>query len=144
MTVLKKISVINETKSFKYSILIGNNFIQTLEKNFSKTLKGKKIYVIYDEFFHKLQLHKNLDNLKIFPINVGQDNLKKSLKFFEDLEINNLKVYFDSPTTLAKKFGLRGIPTSILINKEGFEFARIIGSTDFEDKKFIDWLKNYN
>ena len=43
MTVLKKISVINENKSFKYSILIGNNFIQTLEKNFSKTLKGKKI-----------------------------------------------------------------------------------------------------
>ena len=91
-----------------------------------------------------LQNHDGLDNLKIFPINVGQDNLKKSLKFFEDLEINNLKVYFDSPTTLAKKFGLRGIPTSILINKEGFEFARIIGSTDFEDKKFIDWLKNYN
>ena len=85
-----------------------------------------------------LQNHDGLDNLKIFPINVGQDNLKKSLKFFEDLGINNLKVYFDSPTTLAKKFGLRGIPTSILINKEGFEFARIIGSTDFEDKKFID------
>ena len=60
MTVLKKISVINENKSFKYSILIGNNFIQTLEKNFSKTLKGKKIYIIYDEFFYKLKLHKNL------------------------------------------------------------------------------------
>ena len=42
MTVLKKISVINENKAVKYSILIGNNFIQTLEKNFSKTLKGKK------------------------------------------------------------------------------------------------------
>ena len=60
MTVLKKISVINENKSFKYSILIGNNFIQTLEKNFSRTLKGKKIYIIYDEFFYKLQLHENL------------------------------------------------------------------------------------
>jgi len=57
MSVLKKISVINENKSFKYSILIGNNFIKILEKNFSKTLKGKKIYVIYDEFFHKLRLH---------------------------------------------------------------------------------------
>ena len=60
MTVLKKISVINEIKSFKYSILIGNNFIELLEKNFSKILKGKKIYVIYDEFFYKLQLHENL------------------------------------------------------------------------------------
>mgnify|MGYP002009512754 FL=1 len=91
-----------------------------------------------------LQTNIQLDNLKIFPINVGQDNLEKSLKFFEELKIKNLKIYFDNPITLAKKFGLRGIPTSIIINKDGYEFARIIGSIDFEDKKFIDWLSNYN
>ena len=91
-----------------------------------------------------LQVNKNLNNLKIFPINVGQDNIEKASKFFEDLEIKHLKLYFDSPITLAKKFRLRGIPTSILLNKEGLEFARIVGSIDFEDKKFIEWLTNYN
>jgi len=91
-----------------------------------------------------LQVNKNLNNLKIFPINVGKENTEKASKFFEDLEIENLKLYFDSPTILAKKFKLRGIPTSILINKEGLEFARIIGSIDFKDKKFIEWLTNYN
>tara|TARA_A100001011_G_scaffold46600_1_gene44021 strand:+ start:2343 stop:2852 length:510 start_codon:yes stop_codon:yes gene_type:complete len=91
-----------------------------------------------------LQEQKKLDNLKIFPINIGQDNLENSVKFFENLEIENLKIYFDSPITLAKKFGLRGIPTSILFNKDGFEFARIVGSIDFNEKKFIDWLANYN
>ena len=91
-----------------------------------------------------LQNQENLDKLKIFPINVGQDNLENSLKFFEDLKIKNLKIYFDSPITLAKKFGLRGIPTSIIFNKDGLEFARIIGSIDFNDQKFIDWLANYN
>jgi len=91
-----------------------------------------------------LQANKNLDNLKIFTINVGQDNLEKASKFFEELEIKNLKIYFDSPVTLAKKFRLRGIPTSIIFNKKGEEFARIIGSIDFEDQKFIDWLKKYN
>tara|TARA_B100001093_G_scaffold377436_1_gene362688 strand:+ start:228 stop:737 length:510 start_codon:yes stop_codon:yes gene_type:complete len=91
-----------------------------------------------------LQGQKKLDNLKIFPINIGQDNLENSVKFFENLEIENLKIYFDSPITLAKKFGLRGIPTSILFNKDGFEFARIVGSIDFNEKKFIDWLANYN
>ena len=91
-----------------------------------------------------LQEHKNLDNLKIFPINVGQDSIKKAQDFFEDLKINNLQLYFDSPITLAKKFALRGIPTSILFNKDGLEFARIIGSIDFEDEKFIEWLSKYN
>ena len=46
--------------------------------------------------------------------------------------------------TLAKIFGLRGIPTSILFNKKGEEFARIIGSIDFKDEKFIKWLSDYN
>ena len=91
-----------------------------------------------------LQKKENLDKLKIFPINVGQDNLENSLKFFEDLKIKNLTIYFDSPITLAKKFGLRGIPTSIIFNKDGLEFARIIGSIDFDDQKFIDWLAKYN
>ena len=41
-------------------------------------------------------------------------------------------------------FSLRGVPTTILINKKGQEFARVIGSIDFEDKNFINWIKNYN
>ena len=92
----------------------------------------------------KLQIHKKLNNLKIFPINVGKDNLEKSLNFYNEIRIKNLKVYFDSDITLVKKFGLRGIPTSILFNKDGYEFARIIGSIDYEDIKFINWLSNYN
>ena len=91
-----------------------------------------------------LSIDKSLYNLKIFPINVGKDSIEKSSKFYDDLEIKNLRLYFDSPVTLAKKFGLRGIPTSILINKKGEEFARIVGSIDFKDEKFIKWLSNYN
>ena len=85
-----------------------------------------------------------LDNLKIFPINIGKDSNQKSLTFFEDLKIKNLEIYFDSPSTLAKKFKLRGLPTTIFFNKEGQEFARIIGSIDFIDEKFINWLSDYN
>ena len=91
-----------------------------------------------------LQVNEKLSNLKIFPINVGYDNLEKSKIFFQDLKIKNLDIYFDSSVTLTKKFGIRGIPTTILIDKKGLEFARIIGSIDFEDKKFIKWLSNYN
>ena len=91
-----------------------------------------------------LSENSNLDNLRIFPINIGKDTSQKSLTFFEDLKIKNLEVYFDSPNTLAKKFKLRGLPTTIFFNKEGLEFARIIGSIDFVDEKFMKWLRNFN
>ena len=91
-----------------------------------------------------LTINPRLNNLKIFPINVGKDNLKKSNIFFEELNIKNLDIYFDNPITLAKDFALRGIPTTILFNKEGKEFARIIGSIDFNKEEFLNWISSYN
>jgi thiol-disulfide isomerase/thioredoxin len=92
----------------------------------------------------RLQVNKNLNNLKIFAINISQESKKKVDSFFEDLDIKNFDPYFDAPTTLAKTFSLRGVPTSILIDKDGKEFARIMGSIDFNDQIFINWLKTYN
>ena len=91
-----------------------------------------------------LKSNKLLDNLEIFPINIGKDNLKKSQKFFRELNIENLEIYFDNPITLTKELSLRGVPTTIIFNRKGKEFARIIGSIDFSDKSFIEWLSNYN
>jgi thiol-disulfide isomerase/thioredoxin len=91
-----------------------------------------------------LQSNFKLSNLKIFPINIGQEDRSKSIIFFKELNIKNLNIYLDAPITLAKKFSLRGVPTTILFNKKGEEFARIIGSIDFKDEEFINWLKTYN
>ena len=92
----------------------------------------------------ELQSNTKLNNLKIFPINIGQEDTSKSELFFKELNIKNLDIYIDAPITLAKKFSLRGVPTTIIFNKEGKEFARIIGSIDFNDEKFISWLEYYN
>ena len=91
-----------------------------------------------------LQINSEFKNIKIFAINISKENLKKVNNFFTDLNIKNLEPFFDAPTTLAKKLSLRGIPTSLLINKEGKEFARVIGSIDFEDRNFLYWIKKYN
>ncbi len=92
----------------------------------------------------RLKSNPTLNNIEIFPINIGKDNLKKSKKFFKDLKIKNLNIYFDNSVTLAKDFNLRGVPTTIMLNKDGKEFARIIGSIDFEDTEFLQWIKKYN
>ena len=91
-----------------------------------------------------LQSNKKINNLIILPINVGKENVNKAKKFFEDLKIKNLKLYYDDSVKLANNFSLIGLPTTILINKNGEEFARILGSIDFEDENFIEWLSTYD
>lgn len=92
----------------------------------------------------KLKVNKKLNNIEIFPINIGNDSIEKSKEFFKDLNIKNLKLYFDPKINLAKELSLRGVPTTVLINKNGEEFARIIGIVDFEDPSIVDWLSKYN
>ena len=92
----------------------------------------------------RLQNNLELNNIKVFVINISKESLKKINDFFQELNIEYLEPYFDAPTTLAKTLSLRGVPTSILFNKEGKEFSRIIGSIDFDNLEFIEWLKTYN
>ena len=82
------------------------------------------------------------DGIFIFPVNMEEKNLKNTDKFYKDLNIKNLKIYFDNGLKLVKVFALRGVPTTIILNKNKEMVARISGSIDFEDDKFISWLNS--
>ena len=86
----------------------------------------------------------DLKNLVVFAVNMEQSNTTKTKKFFTDLNIQKLEIFFDQNLSFVKEFKLRGVPTTVLINKKGEEFARIIGSIDFQDKKFLKWLSDYD
>jgi len=92
----------------------------------------------------KLYERDDFKNLQVFAVNMEQQNKLKTNKFFKDLKIRKLKIYFDSKLNFVKEFKLRGVPTTVLINKKGEEFARIIGEVDFKDKKFVKWLSKYD
>jgi len=92
---------------------------------------------------NQLKSKSKFKDIEIIPINIADEELKKSKEFFEELNINNLEIFYGSSLELAKEFKLRGIPTTIIIDKEGYEFARIIGFIDFENKSFLDWLSNH-
>ena len=92
----------------------------------------------------KLYQANNFKNLQVFAVNMEQPNTLKTKKFFTDLNIKKLEIFFDNNLNFVKEFKLRGVPTTVLINKKGEEFARIIGEVDFLDKKFLKWLLNYD
>jgi len=81
------------------------------------------------------------NKIKIFAINLEKINKKKTEKFLSDLRIKNFSTYYDPDYVLANRIGLRGLPTTLIIDRNGKELARVIGSIDFADEKFISWLK---
>ena len=88
-------------------------------------------------------LSKLYPEITIYPINLEKPNKEKTKLFFESIGIKNLKIYFDPEFKLVKSFNMRGVPTSVLIDRNGKEFARIIGEINFLDESFISFLKKY-
>ncbi len=81
--------------------------------------------------------------IKVFAINMEKPNKLKAQDFFKFIGVLSLDIYFDPELKLVKQFKMRGLPTSILIDKDGNEFGRIVGEIDFVDKNFLELLKKY-
>ena len=90
------------------------------------------------------RLSQNYPKIKVYAINMEKPNKLRARDFYNSVGITNLDIYFDPDFKLVKTFKMRGMPTSILINKNGMEFARIVGEIDFSEKSFTDFLKKYN
>ena len=90
---------------------------------------------------------ENLTNrfpqVKVYAINMEQPNKLKVRDFFSSIGVASLDTYYDPKLKLVKQFKMRGLPTSILIDKNGDEFGRVIGEIDFVSDEFIKLIKKY-
>ena len=86
------------------------------------------------------QMHPEI---KVYAINMEKPNKLRAGDFFKNIGITSLDIYFDPDFKLVKTFKMRGLPTSILIDKNGKEFGRVVGEIDFSSEEFIKVLKKY-
>jgi thiol-disulfide isomerase/thioredoxin len=90
------------------------------------------------------KLAQNYPSIKIYPVNMEKPNKLRARDFYNNIGITNLDIYFDPKFDLVKLFKMRGMPTSILIDKNGMEFGRVVGEIDFYNSEFVELLKKYN
>ena len=143
----KNILVLDEPKTYEQIIFQDREGTQ-IDLNLINT---DEIYILNfwatwcapckDEMPSLDKLHAK-NGVFVFPINMEEKNLNNTDKFYKDLNIKNLNTYFDNGLKLVKVFALRGVPTTIILNKNKEMVARISGSLDFADDKFVTWLSS--
>ena len=89
------------------------------------------------------KLTNQFPQVKVYAINMEQPNKLKVRDFFRSIGVASLDTYYDPKLKLVKQFKMRGLPTSILIDKNGDEFGRVIGEIDFVSDDFISLIKEY-
>ena len=89
------------------------------------------------------KLTNQFPQIKVYAINMEKPNKIKVRDFFRSINVASLETYYDPEFKLVKQFKMRGLPTSILIDKNGDEFGRVIGEVDFVSEDFIKLIKKY-
>ena len=88
------------------------------------------------------RLAQDLPQIDVYPINMEPPNKLRVRDWLQDIGVVSLNTYFDPKLDLAKKFKLIGMPTTVLLDKDGNEFGRIMGEFDFDERRFKNFLKN--
>ncbi len=68
--------------------------------------------------------------LKLFTIVIDGESERKVKRIVKDQEIT-LSVLLDRKELIARKFGVRMIPTAFLINREGLMEGMVVGQRDW-------------
>ena len=89
------------------------------------------------------KLTSQFPQVKVYAINMEKPNKLRVRDFFRSIGVVSLDTYYDPDLKLVKQFKMRGLPTSILIDKNGDEFGRVIGEVDFVSEDFINLIKKY-
>ncbi len=79
----------------------------------------------------KLAARLGPQDVAVLPLSSDRDGAAAVRRFYEAHELGGLPVLLDPHGTAARAWGVRGIPTTIIIDKSGLERARLEGAADW-------------
>tara|TARA_B100001559_G_C16388472_1_gene570003 strand:- start:526 stop:1035 length:510 start_codon:yes stop_codon:yes gene_type:complete len=83
------------------------------------------------------------NNVEIYFLSVDS-NVKKTVpKFLRKNKLESLLIFNDEKLKVSSKFGVKVMPTTVIINKNFEEVAQVKGYVDWSSSKYIDLIKKF-
>jgi len=83
----------------------------------------------------RLQARLKPSGVKIMALSLDRGGADAVKRFFADNGIHNLDVYVDPTMESQQAFKIPGLPTSVLIDRDGHDRGRLIGPADWSNAK---------
>jgi thiol-disulfide isomerase/thioredoxin len=62
--------------------------------------------------------------------------------FYKELQIKQLKLYIDQSSVVTRKLAIVGIPTTLLVDREGRELWRVAGEAEWDSDEWVRRIRN--
>ncbi len=74
------------------------------------------------------------DSFAVIPVATGRNPVAAIQRFYSEASIKRLPIIRDPRQELARRFGVLGLPASIILDRKGREVARLTGDADWGSK----------
>ncbi len=75
------------------------------------------------------------DNFEVVAVSIDRKGAKVAQAFLDEIKTKYLKLYIDKTSKIARDSEAFGMPTTILINREGKELGRMIGPAEWDSNQ---------
>ncbi|MDO9526295.1 MAG: TlpA disulfide reductase family protein [Gemmobacter sp.] len=67
----------------------------------------------------------------VVPVATGRNSVAGIERFFAEVGVGRLPVLLDAKSALAREMGVRGLPVTVILDREGREVGRLTGEADW-------------
>jgi hypothetical protein len=79
----------------------------------------------------------------VLPVSIDRGGAAAVKPFYKKLGLEKLVIYVDPSSKASAALELPGVPTTLLIDRDGREVARKMGEADWDDAKMIALVRRY-
>jgi hypothetical protein len=80
-------------------------------------------------------------NFQVVPLSIDRGGADVVRKFFAEIGIKKLEMYLDVSGDATRKLSVVGLPTTLIIDREGREIGRLIGPAEWDEPTNIEFVK---
>jgi len=88
----------------------------------------------------KLETELGGNSFLVLPLNIDNAGIERGRSFYEEIDVRSLSLFWAEPLRVQLAFAFVGLPTTLLIDREGRELGRLQGPADWTSRAAVDQL----
>jgi len=91
----------------------------------------------------RLQAKLGGPDFRVVPLSIDREGLPAVKAFYKEMGLKALGIYVDQTGKASRLLSAVGIPTTLLVDREGREIGRTIGPAEWDSDEVLQVLKRY-
>jgi len=89
----------------------------------------------------RLEAQLGDSDFQVVPVSIDRGGIDTIRKFYAETAVQKLPLYVDRSGQVLRAVGAIGLPTTLIINRDGQEVARITGPAEWDSAEIVQFLR---